>query len=157
MYQFTPITQDDWALINGDTRMLGMDRPARLALAVELGVSERTVARWVTQAGQRRNIIPRTWIGKSSDAFTPDQLRRIHFGRLLIGDVKQPGVGTGKAASYESCYGDPGTALAYSIELAGGGIDPYLARAWTKHSLHRDGEGRWCITVDYTRLLRGES
>jgi hypothetical protein len=121
----------------------------KVALALLLGVSVRTVQRWFTRGAQRRNLIPTEVIGQDFVFLPTAQLRlRVLLGALLAGDHTRFFGRVVDEAVVEFQWATLADALIFADALASGLGPVWLTCNWRLDTVARVGEA-WVNTVRY--------
>lgn len=122
-----------WA--NEAVRDVGGIRVADVrALASFFGVTERTVQRWFTKAGQRRNLIPLGASGKWLRDLPIQWQGRVLLAMSLLGEHTRCGGQARRARVWEEHWFTLAGVVEYAFALHGGLINPFLVCVWRRHT-----------------------
>ncbi len=170
-YYKSPISEEFRQLVNEGVRQVGGIRAEDVqALAGFLGVSVRTVQRWFTTAGQRRDLIPRRVVGQHLRELSAHDASRVLLGAALMGEHTRCAGECKQCKVWEEHWHNLLGVLEYAWALREGMIDPFLVCVWRVHTGVAWAEGGeqigWKSVIEYeaseeqrqrvSRKLRGQ-
>ncbi|MGH8276493.1 MAG: hypothetical protein ACRETH_07340 [Steroidobacteraceae bacterium] len=122
----------------------------KASIAACVGVSVRTVQRWTTQAGQRRNPFPAGLTLEEYAASGSFSAVRLRFTlNVLYGLHSDLECGTDPAA-YREHFGSICDAVRFMQAMEDGELDPWVSASYMDVLLLFDGE-QWVLLVTYCR------
>lgn len=126
-------------------------RADRLAIAAFFGVSVRTVERWMTQAGQRRNPIP----GELSDVDFEDwperYQRRGRFAQIVAEGWESDVISEKPEEQYIERFATVTDAYQWAIAAIDGTLDPWVTASLRALYITKSGTA-WHVVVTYERI-----
>jgi hypothetical protein len=123
------------------------------ALAERFGVSVRTVQRWFTLAGERRNLIPLSASGRYLRDLPLSWQGRVLLAAALLGEHTRCGGQAERVKVWEEHWFTLEGIVEYAFALHGGLINPFLVCVWRRHTAMVWAEGGeqvgWRSVVEY--------
>lgn len=130
----------------------GLTGADKKSMAERYGVSDRTVQRWTTTAGEQRNPIPARLDQVPVDQWPARYQIREESTRRLTEGGSSMNPGDGPTAAFGQVRGTLSKADEFAEALEAGGIDPWLDQAWKEYRIVRTERG-WEVRVVYDTTI----